>query len=128
MTASLVRTGDDTTCASLTLNTDDDCDNLATFDITTEAHLLPYGRYDLIVKSGDCVCGKFPVMIKKCKVEEPGTCEGDAPICLPDRECTVEKEDECPVNDICDIWNPACGNKVGESKGIEMDWRITARD
>lgn len=87
--------------------------------------MLPFGIYDLVVKSGNCECARYPVKIPKCAIDTPSTCEGEK-ACLPPRDCIVE-ESQCPdEQDICDIWTPKCGNKVGEYK-MELDWRITAK-
>ena len=123
LSARLIRRGDDSVFADLEIS--GTCATLATFLMTTAVHMLPFGLYELVVKSGECICGRFPVKIPKCKVEDPGVCEG-AKVCLPPRDC-IKPEEECPEEqDICDIWNKDCGNKVGEHK-LELDWRITAR-
>ncbi len=88
--------------------------------------MLPFGFYELVVKSGNCICGAFPVNIPKCLITEPSVCDLEGKVCLPSRDC-IKPEEECTEEqDACDFWRRDCGNKVGERK-MELDWRITAR-
>ena len=124
----LERRGDSTTCADLSFNKDESCQELATFCVTDKVHHLPFGYYDFVVMSGSCECARFPVSIPKCLITEPSTCECPTPVeCIEPRDCLV-KEPDCDVKpkDICDIFKTDCGNKIGEQVD-PIDWRITAR-
>lgn len=120
LTARLVRGGDDSVFADLPLTSQSD--GIASFGMTEAAHLLPFGFYQLLIKAGECVCACLPVNIPKCAVTRHGSCDADAEVCLPSRECTAKPEEACPEpKGICDIWNPDCGNKISESTGIVID-------
>lgn len=122
LTAKLVRGGDESTFAELPLLSQ--ADGIASFSMTNDAHMLPYGFYELVVSAGDCICACLPVKIPKCAVTRHGACDSDvAPTCLPERECAPCKPEEaCPdEQNICDIWTPQCGNEVSESEPMTID-------
>ncbi len=114
--------------ACLPIDCDNTCEDLATFCVTDDVHMLPFGLYELVIKSGNCICGTFPVNIPKCLVAEASACDCNDKVCLPPRDCTTTNpEDGCTKEqDVCDFLKRDCGNKVGEHK-LELDWRITAR-
>ena len=119
--ARLVRGGDDSVFAELPLSSQ--TKDLASFSMTNDAHMLPYGFYELIVTSGDCICACLPVKIPKCAVTRHGACDSDEEVCLPARDCKPCKDEpECPEpKDICETWNPPCGNEISKSDPIKID-------
>lgn len=125
----LVRKGDPTICSDLDYLEDQSCLTLATFCLPDSVHRLPFGYYDFVVQSGNCECARFPVVIPKCLVTEPSTCECPTPVeCIEPRDCAMPAE-ECQAEkqtSVCDIFKTDCGNKI-EEKSLDLDWKITAR-
>jgi len=89
--------------------------------------MLPYGYYELVVSSSSCECLRLPTVIENCSGELAGVCTSNTQVCLAPRECPTTS---CSVEDI-ECPDPCAtekGNSMGESSGLNIDWKITKRN
>ena len=99
--------------------------NTAIFELPDDVHLLPIGFYDLIVKSGNCICSKIRVSIPRCDMAIPNTCVSSTPRDLPARDCQPECQCELPKQDEC---APCGGVNMGTIPSIDIPlelWVVT---
>lgn len=107
-------------------------EGVATLHVTNEAKSLPFGLYELVVKSHSCECGRYRVMVQACETTRPATCSDKktfptmTTLDLPPRKCVESSNCDEPI-DFQREPEPKCENKPDQKTGIELDWKITQR-
>ena len=78
---------------------------VGTFRLTNAIHVLPFGRYNVTINSGNCVCGCFPVDILACQITDIQANQAVNDIAcddIPVRECDTS----VPTAPICNPCDP----------------------
>lgn len=86
------------------------------FRLTNDIHQLPFGRYNVTVATGTCVCGCFPVDILACEVASVVANQAVNDIAcddIPVREC----DNSVPVDTICNPCDPCYTDYVSNFLG-----------